>query len=32
MIPTFGDAGTLSLSRELRPVPLATVQLGDVLI
>ena len=32
LIPTFGYAGTLSLSRELRPVPLAAVQPGDVLI
>ena len=32
LIPTFGYAGTLSLSRELRPVPLANVQPGDVLI
>ena len=32
LIPTFGYAGTLSLSRELRPVPLATAQPGDVLI
>ncbi len=32
LIPTFGYAGTLSLSRELRPVPLTAVQPGDVLI
>jgi hypothetical protein len=32
LLPTFGYAGTLSLSRELRPVPLAAVQPGDVLI
>ncbi len=32
LVPTFGYAGTLSLSRELRAVPLATVQPGDVLI
>ena len=32
LVPTFGYAGTLSLSRELRPVPLAQVQPGDVLI
>lgn len=32
LIPTFGYAGTLSLSRELKPVPLAQVQPGDVLI
>ena len=32
LIPTFGYAGTLSLSRELRRVPLAQVQPGDVLI
>ena len=32
LIPTFGYAGTLSLSRELRPVPLAAVQPGQVLI
>ncbi|WP_310391789.1 DUF4846 domain-containing protein [Hymenobacter sp.] len=31
-IPTFGYAGTMSLSRELRPVPLPAVQPGDVLI
>ena len=31
-VPTFGYAGTLSLSRELRPVALASVQPGDVLI
>ena len=30
--PTFGYAGTLSLSRELQAVPLAQVQPGDVLI
>ena len=32
LIPTFGYAGTLSLSRELRPVPLPDVRPGDVLI
>lgn len=32
LVPTFGYAGTRSLSRELRPVPLAQVQPGDVLI
>ena len=32
LIPTFGYAGTLSLSRELRAVPLAAVQPGQVLI
>jgi hypothetical protein len=32
LIPTFGYAGTLSLSRELMPRPLAQVQPGDVLI
>ena len=32
LIPTFGYAGTLSLSRELRPVLLAAVQPGQVLI
>ncbi|MBU6121557.1 DUF4846 domain-containing protein [Hymenobacter siberiensis] len=32
LVPTFGYAGTLSLSRELRTVPLAQVQPGDVLI
>ncbi|MBC8082617.1 MAG: hypothetical protein H7Z21_05340, partial [Hymenobacter sp.] len=32
LVPTFGYAGTLSLSRELRPVPLGQVQPGDVLI
>ena len=32
LVPTFGYAGTLSLSRELRPVPLAAVQPGQVLI
>jgi len=32
LIPTFGYAGTLSLSRELRPVALVAVQPGDVLI
>ncbi len=32
LLPTFGYAGTLSLSRELRAVPLAQVQPGDVLI
>ncbi len=32
LVPTFGYAGTLSLSRELTPKPLAAVQPGDVLI
>jgi hypothetical protein len=32
LLPVFGYAGTLSLSRELRPVPLAEVRPGDVLI
>ena len=32
LIPTFGYAGTLSLSHELKPKPLSTVQPGDVLI
>ncbi|MDO7853501.1 DUF4846 domain-containing protein [Hymenobacter convexus] len=32
LIPTFGYAGTLSLSRELRAKPLAAVEPGDVLI
>jgi hypothetical protein len=32
LLPTFGYAGTLSLRRELRPVPLPLVQPGDVLI
>ncbi len=32
LVPTFGYAGTMSLSRELRLVPLAAVQPGDVLI
>jgi hypothetical protein len=32
LVPTFGYAGTLSLSKELRAVPLAQVQPGDVLI
>ena len=32
LIPAFGYAGTLSLSRELRPVALAAAQPGDVLI
>jgi len=32
LVPTFGYAGTLSLSRDLRPVPLAEVAPGDVLI
>ena len=32
LVPTFGYAGTKSLSRELRPVPLPQVQPGDVLI
>lgn len=32
LLPTFGYAGTRSLSRELRPVPLADVEPGDVLI
>ena len=32
LVPTFGYAGTLSLSRELRTVPITTVQPGDVLV
>ena len=32
LLPTFGYAGTLSLSRELRPVLLPQVQPGDILI
>lgn len=32
LVPTFGHAGTRSLSRVSRPVPLAQVQPGDVLI
>lgn len=32
LVPTFGYAGTLSLSRELRAVQLAQAQPGDVLI
>jgi len=32
LLPVFGYAGTLSLSRELRPVPLTEVRPGDVLI
>ncbi|UOE33368.1 DUF4846 domain-containing protein [Hymenobacter monticola] len=32
LLPTFGYAGTKSLSRELRPVPLPQVQPGDVLV
>ncbi|WP_052732274.1 DUF4846 domain-containing protein [Hymenobacter terrenus] len=32
LVPTFGYAGTLSLSHELRPVALAAVRPGDVLI
>jgi len=32
LLPVFGYAGTLSLSRELRSVPLAEAQPGDVLI
>ncbi|MDQ2792654.1 MAG: DUF4846 domain-containing protein [Bacteroidota bacterium] len=32
LVPTFGYAGTLSLSKELRPMPLPQVQPGDVLI
>jgi hypothetical protein len=32
LLPVFGYAGTLSLSRELRPVTLAEVLPGDVLI
>ncbi|MFD1875410.1 DUF4846 domain-containing protein [Hymenobacter bucti] len=32
LLPVFGYAGTLSLSRELRPVPLEEVRPGDVLI
>ena len=32
LLPTFGYAGTRSLGRDLRPVPLAEVQPGDVLL
>ncbi|WP_151088696.1 DUF4846 domain-containing protein [Hymenobacter baengnokdamensis] len=32
LLPVFGYAGTRSLSREVRPVPLAEVQPGDVLV
>lgn len=32
LLPTFGYAGTKSLRRDLRPVPLPQVQPGDVLI
>ena len=32
LVPSFGYAGTKSLSRELHPVPLPQVQPGDVLI
>jgi len=32
LLPVFGYAGTLSLSREVRPVPLAQAQPGDVLV
>ncbi|WP_166648065.1 DUF4846 domain-containing protein [Hymenobacter sp. UV11] len=32
LLPVFGYAGTLSLSREVQPVPLAQVQPGDVLV
>ena len=32
LLPTFGYAGTRSLSRELRPVPLAEARPGDVFI
>jgi hypothetical protein len=32
LLPTFGYAGTLSLGRDLRPVPLGQVQPGDVLL
>ena len=32
LVPTFGYAGTLSLSRELQPKPLASVQPGDVFV
>ena len=32
LVPTFGYAGTLSLSRELAPRPFSQVQPGDVLI
>ena len=32
LLPVFGYAGTLSLHRELRPVPLAEVRPGDVFI
>jgi len=32
LLPVFGYAGTLSLSREVQPVPLARAQPGDVLV
>jgi hypothetical protein len=32
LLPVFGYAGTLSLSREVQPVPLAQAQPGDVLV
>ncbi len=32
LLPVFGYAGTLSLSREVQPVALAAVQPGDVLV
>ena len=32
LLPTFGYAGTLSLGRDLQPVPLAEAQPGDVLL
>ena len=32
LLPTFGYAGTLSLGRDVRPVPLGQVQPGDVLL
>ena len=32
LLPVFGYAGTLSLSREVRPVPLAEARPGDVLV
>ena len=32
LLPIFGYAGTLSLSREVQPVPLAQARPGDVLV
>ncbi|AMR26099.1 hypothetical protein A0257_02640 [Hymenobacter psoromatis] len=32
LLPVFGYAGTLSLSREVQPVPLGQVRPGDVLV